>query len=109
MAEEFVIAGWLDYGANRDAVLAAFVECARASRSEDGCLDYYVNADAESDGRLYVFERWSSEAALVEHFRTPHIGQFRDAIADFPRSGRSLRRYFVARGEEFSSSSVAVS
>ena len=109
MAEEFVIVGWMDYGVNRDAVLAAFLECARASREEAGCLDYWVTADAENAGRLYVFERWVSEEALAEHFGTPHIETFRDAVADYPRSGRELRRYFVSRGEEFSTSRPTVS
>ena len=109
MAEEFVIAGWMDYGEHRDQVLAAFVECARASRDETGCLDYWVAPDPENAGRMYVFERWSSEAELVAHFGTAHIDRFRAAIEPYPRSGRSLQRHFVSRGEEFSSSSVSVS
>jgi quinol monooxygenase YgiN len=106
MAEEFVIAGWMDYGANRDKVLAAFIETAIASRAEPGCLDYRVCADPEDAGRIFVFERWVSEQDLVEHFEMPHIAKFRDAIADLPRHGREIRRYFVSRDEEFSSSHV---
>lgn len=109
VSEEFVITGWMDYGEHRDAVLAAFVECAQASRAESGCLDYWVAGDPENDGRLYVFERWTSEQHLAEHFRTEHIGRFRAATEGRPRSGRELHRYFVARGEEFLSSSVAAS
>ena len=105
MAEEFIIWGWLDYGDNRDKVLEHFVKVAVASREEAGCLDYVVCADPEDAGRIVVFERWASEADLTEHFREPHITAFRDAITDYPRSGRRLHRYFVARGEEFQSSS----
>lgn len=109
MSEEFVIAGWMDYGEGRDAVLAAFVECARASRAESGCLDYRVAADPENSGRLHVFEHWDSEASLAAHFGTAHIERFRSAIAGYPRTGRDLHRWFVLRGEEFSSSKVTVS
>ena len=92
-----------------DAVLAAFVDCAKASREEDGCLDYWVTPDPENAGRLNVFERWTSEKHLAAHFRTAHIGTFRAAIEAYPRNARSLHRYFVARGEEFSSSQVSTS
>lgn len=106
MAEEFIIAGWLDYGQDRDEVLKHFVVCAAASREEPGCLDYVVTADPEQAGRVVVFERWTSEVELAAHFRTPHIAAFRTAIAAYPRVGRDLHRFFVSRSEEFQSSSV---
>ncbi len=106
MAEEFIIAGWLDYGANRDKVLEHFATCAVHSREEPGCLDYTVCADPHEDGRIVVFERWVSENDLAEHFTTPHIAQFRSAIAPYERVGRSLHRYFIAHGEVFESASV---
>jgi hypothetical protein len=45
----------------------------------------------------------------MEHFRTAHIATFREGIKPYPRSGRDLYRYFVARHEEFQSSSAATS
>jgi quinol monooxygenase YgiN len=106
MAEEFIIAGWMDYGENRDKVLEHFATVAQHSRAESGCLDYDVSADPRAPGRILIFERWQSEQDLAEHFRTPHIADFRAAIAPYARSGRSIRRYFVARSEEFRSSAV---
>ena len=107
MAEEFIIAGWLDYGSNRDQVLEHFTVVAAASRDESGCLDYAVCADPENLGRVVVFERWISEDDLIEHFKTPHIATFREAVKPYPRSGRNLHRYFVAHSEEFQSLSGA--
>jgi len=52
MAEEFIIAGWLDYGPSRDQVLEHFAVVAAASRAEPGCLDYTVCADPENPGRV---------------------------------------------------------
>jgi quinol monooxygenase YgiN len=103
MAEEFIIAGWLDYGPNRDKVLEQFTVCAAASRGEPGCLDYTVCADPENPGRVVVFERWAGEDDLIAHFKTPHIAEFREAVKPYPRSGRYLHRYFVDRSEEFQS------
>lgn len=107
MAEEFIIAGWMDYGPDRDQVLQHFSAVAAASRGEPGCLDYTVCADPEHPGRVVVFERWAGEDHLIEHFRTAHIAAFREAVKPYPRSGRSVHRYFVSRSEEFRSSSVA--
>lgn len=107
MAEEFIIAGWMDYGDNRDKVLEHFAECAVHSQAESGCLDYVVSADPGAAGRIIVFERWESEPDLAEHFQMPHITTFRTAIAPYPRLDRSIRRYFVSRSEEFQSSKVA--
>lgn len=105
MVEELIIAGWMDYGAHRDEVLAHFVECARASREEAGCLDYVVTADPDEPGHLVVFERWACADDLAAHLTTPHIARFREAVAPYPRASRSLRRYAVAHGEEVASSS----
>ena len=66
-----------------------------------------VCADPENSGRVVVFERWAGEDNLIEHFKTPHIATFREAIKPYPRSGRSLHRYFVERREEFQSLSGA--
>ncbi len=107
MDGEFIIAGWLDYGPNRDKVLEHFTVVAAASRDEPGCLDYTVCADPENPGQVVVFERWADEDDLIEHFKTPHIAAFREAVKPYPRSGRSLYRYFVAHREEFQSLSGA--
>jgi quinol monooxygenase YgiN len=106
MGEEFIIAGWLDYGDDRDVVLKHFTVCAAASRDEPGCLGYVVCADPEHAGRVVVYERWASQQDLVDHFGTAHILEFRAAVASYRRVGRDLRRYFIARSEEFSSASV---
>ena len=65
MAEEFIIAGWMDYGPHCDQVLHHFGACAAASRDEPGCLDYTVSADPEHPGRVVVFERWVGQDDLV--------------------------------------------
>jgi quinol monooxygenase YgiN len=105
MADEFIIAGWLDYGPHRDDVLKHFVVCAAESRKEPGCLDYVVTPDPEESGRIVVLERWESLPQLEEHFRTQHVADFRAAAAPYPRLGRHMYRYFISRSEEMSSTS----
>jgi quinol monooxygenase YgiN len=106
MAEEFIIAGWMDYGDNRDTVLEHFAVCAEHSRAEPGCLDYVVSADPSAPGRIIVFERWATEPDLAEHFRMSHISDFLASIAPYQRLDRSIHRYFISRTEAFESSKV---
>jgi quinol monooxygenase YgiN len=39
----------------------------RNSRAEDGCLEYTFAADPLEPGRVILFERWESQAALDAH------------------------------------------
>ena len=51
-----------------------------ASREEAGCLNYALHQDTEDENAFVFVEEWQSEAALREHFATPHIAQFMAAI-----------------------------
>src|SRR5215213_4656230 len=52
----------------RDDYLAGCVEVVRQARRAPGCLDFAISADPIEPGRINVFERWESQAA-VEAFR----------------------------------------
>jgi quinol monooxygenase YgiN len=54
--------------AERDDYLSGFVEVVRQARQTPGCLDFSLSADLIEPGRINVFERWESQAAL-EAFR----------------------------------------
>jgi quinol monooxygenase YgiN len=100
MAEEIVVAGWIDWEpAHRDEALAHLREAARHSRLEPGCLDYAMTADPDDEARIRVYERWASAEALEEHLRTPHIKAFREASAGLVRRSRSLHRMVVASSD----------
>ena len=51
----------------REAFLAAQVDAVRRSRSEPGCLEYIFSADPLEPGRVALFERWETQAALDAH------------------------------------------
>ena len=51
----------------RDEFLAGRQDGMRASRAEPGCLEYTLSADPIDPGRIVLFERWSSQEALVAH------------------------------------------
>lgn len=52
---------------DRDAFIASRLDAMRASRAEDGCIEYTFSADPLDDGRVMLFERWESQEALDAH------------------------------------------
>jgi quinol monooxygenase YgiN len=101
MAEELIVSGWMDYApGDRDTVLSALVELGRRTREEEpGCLDYAMTADPDDERRIRVFEHWTSRQSLDEHFATPHIKDFRTAVAGLTRLGVSLTAHTVAASQ----------
>ncbi len=53
---------------DRDEYLSGCVEVVRQARRAPGCLDFSLSADLIEPGRINIFERWESQAA-VEAFR----------------------------------------
>ena len=64
-----IVAGHLmvDPG-EREAYLAGCVAVVEAARRAPGCLDFAITADLVDPGRIVVYERWETQAA-VEAFR----------------------------------------
>ena len=52
----------------REAYLADCVRVVEQARGAAGCLDFAITADLIDPGRINIFERWASQAA-VETFR----------------------------------------
>jgi quinol monooxygenase YgiN len=53
---------------HRDHYLSGCVEVVRQARAASGCLDFAISPDLLEPGRINIFERWESQAA-VEAFR----------------------------------------
>jgi quinol monooxygenase YgiN len=53
----------------RESYLAASVIIVEQARKAAGCLDVAITADLVDPGRVNIFERWESQAAL-EAFRS---------------------------------------
>mgnify|MGYP001255536240 CR=1 FL=1 len=52
----------------RDRFVETSVEAMRASREEDGCLEYVMAADPLDPERVVLSERWESMDHLEQHF-----------------------------------------
>ena len=69
----------------------AIVAMVRASRAEDGCIEYGFAQDLTDPDVLYLVERWRDRAALDAHSASPHMAEFRRAMAANPAVERDLR------------------
>ncbi|MFZ5930463.1 MAG: putative quinol monooxygenase [Pseudomonadota bacterium] len=78
---------------SRAIAVAAAIKVAQATRKEAGCLSYSFYSDLEDPNVFRIFEEWETEAALVAHFKTPHIAQFRTDMAHVTVLSRRIRRY----------------
>jgi quinol monooxygenase YgiN len=52
----------------RESYLDGCADVVRQARDAEGCLDFAISADLLDNGRINIFERWQSQAA-VEAFR----------------------------------------
>lgn len=66
-----------------------------ASRAEAGCLEYGYAEDVLVPGLIHVKELWSDQAALDEHFASPHIKVWRAAWPALGIGERDLQVYEV--------------
>jgi quinol monooxygenase YgiN len=57
----------------RESYLAGCVSVVEQARRTAGCLDFTIAADLLDPGRINIFERWASQAA-VETFRSSGPG-----------------------------------
>jgi len=100
MTEPILIAGTVDVDpAQRDQALEAGLPHMQATRAQAGCIDYQWSADALTPGRIYVYERWESQAALEAHFKGPHYLAMRDTIAAHGLRGADTLKFRVDLSE----------
>lgn len=97
MAEtRIIISGTVDLPPERlDEALAAARPLIEGALTEPGCLDYDWCPDPRHPGRIRVFERWTDEAALAEHFRTHWYLDMRDTLGSFGILAADTAKYRV--------------
>ncbi len=73
----------------------SLVEMVRASRTEEGCLDYSFARHSADPDTPALFER----AALDAHGQSAHIAEFQKIMAVNPPASRDLRVYEIDEGQ----------
>ena len=91
-----IISGTVDLPPDRlEEALAAAKPLIEGALTEPGCQDYDWCPDPLHPGRLRVFERWESEAALAAHFQAEWYLRMRETLGSFGLLGASTAKYRV--------------
>ena len=66
-----IVAGHITFDPEqRDSYLAGFMSVVEKARRAEGCLDFAATADLIDAGRVNLFERWESQAAVKDFRRS---------------------------------------
>ena len=76
----------------RDVMEAAI----RATREEEGCVDYRYGIDVLDPETIVVLEYWESAAALEAHFKEPHMATWLAALNEAGVVSQDIKAYEVA-------------
>ncbi|HBC16013.1 putative quinol monooxygenase [Qipengyuania citrea] len=94
------INGTIRLGRSIDAATRkAIVEMVRASRAEEGCIDYAFASDLADPDTLILFERWRDQAALDAHGKSDHMAAFQEFMGANPPEASDLRIYDTDEGQ----------
>ena len=62
----------------RDEALVSGAQLMSETRTQKGCMDYVWSADPTEPDRIYVFERWETQADLAAHLAGDYYLRMRD-------------------------------
>ena len=84
---------------HKDEALSLIQALAGQSRREQGCVAYEVYIDAQSPETFNIWQQWTGLTALEEHFASPHVDAFLDAIPDLIEGEVTSARFEVLAEE----------
>lgn len=61
---------------NLDEVRAGLAALVSSTLEERGCFGFEIRAHASKEGHFFLWESWTSKAALTEHFEATHTKAF---------------------------------
>jgi quinol monooxygenase YgiN len=100
MADMLIVAGTFTVDPGRRAeFLESRSESIRISRTEQGCVQYAMSADAVDPAVVRLFEIWSSRADLQAHLERVRASAPRDG--GVPVLGRDVKIYLHAEEQAF--------
>lgn len=79
-----------------DGVKDALATMETATRAEPGCLTYAFATDISSPTTIRLVERWESMEALQEHFVSPHMAAFGEAVGGLAPKSIDIKSYEIA-------------
>jgi quinol monooxygenase YgiN len=77
---------------------AAVARMVAATLQEPGCIRYAFGQDLLDRNLIHIIESWQDQAALDAHFATPHMAEWKIALATIGMTDRMLRVYQTDEG-----------
>jgi len=91
-----VIAGTVPIHPERHAeAVQVALRMAAATEAEAGCISYRLYSDVGDPNTWLIFEQWENEEALLRHFQTPHMAEFRRQLPKYVTGPATIKRYTV--------------
>jgi quinol monooxygenase YgiN len=95
-----LIAGVVDIDPEQmDAAMAAARPLIEGALTQPGCEAYAWCPDPTTPGRIYVFERWSSQEELASHFQNHWYSDMLQAIGSHGLRGADVSKFKIALEE----------
>ncbi|MFP6806750.1 MAG: antibiotic biosynthesis monooxygenase [Pseudomonadales bacterium] len=95
-----IISGTVDIDPERmDEAMIAARPLIVGALTQDGCMDYDWCPDPITAGRIRVFERWTDEKALSNHFNNHWYTDMRDAMGGFDVRSADVLKYRIEIAE----------
>ena len=66
-------------------------EVVKATRAEDGCIDYTYAIDVMNPKAICIIEYWESWDHLKAHGKAPHMAPWGKALMEAGMAGRDLK------------------
>jgi quinol monooxygenase YgiN len=83
----------------RESYLAGCVSVVEQARGTAGCLDFAITADLIDPGRVNIFERWESQAALERNSQDLWIGACHALLSARRVADHADLRHRLGRGQ----------
>ena len=77
-----------------EALRRAVLALIEHTRQEEGCVQYDLHVHTSDPSRFVFYENWTSQAHLDRHAESPHIQEFRTAIADLVTAPPRIETYW---------------
>ncbi|MEM7000000.1 MAG: putative quinol monooxygenase [Pseudomonadota bacterium] len=84
----------------REQALGLAKEMAEHTRAEVGCVSYEFFVGLSDPNTLMLFQEWESMECLMDHFQTPHMETFLEALPEVVAGEITTRRYAVQAVED---------
>jgi quinol monooxygenase YgiN len=79
-----------------DAYAKAALAIIPATRKEAGCNYYAFGRDIEDSNVVLISEEWTSEQALRDHLKSPHITDFLEKTQSMKLQSVEVKKYDVS-------------